>query len=70
MPRKSVLKYFGLVAELGLTIVICIGGGMLAGIWLDNKLGTEAPFTVVLLLAGIGAAFMNIYRLVMPRKKE
>ena len=70
MSEKNVLKYIGLVTELGLIVVISIGGGLLLGLWLDNKLGTKALFTVVLLFLGIGAAFFNVYRMVMPRKKD
>ena len=70
MSEKNVLKYIGLVTELGLIVVISIGGGLLLGLWLDNKLGTKALFTVVFLFLGIGAAFYNVYRMVLPRKKD
>ena len=70
MPEKNVLKYLGLVTELGLVVVVCIGGCLLLGVWLDQKFGTKALFTIVLLLVGIGAAFARVYRMVMPKKPQ
>ncbi len=70
MSDKNVLKYLGLVTELGLMAVICIGGGLLLGVWLDKKLGTRALFTILLLLLGIGAAFVRVYQMVAPKASE
>ena len=70
MSEKNVFKYLGLVGELGLIVSICIGGGLLLGVWLDEKLGTRALFTILLIFAGAGAAFIKIYRMVLPRSPK
>ena len=67
---KNALKYIGLVTEIGLIIVLCVAGGLLVGVWLDRKLGTIALFTVLLLLLGLGSAFLNIYRILLSSKKD
>jgi len=66
---RNALKYIGLVTEVGLIVVICLGGGLFLGLWLDRKLGTRALFTILLLVLGLGSAFWKIYRMVLPREK-
>jgi len=47
----------------GTELVACIGGGILLGWGVDKWLETQPLFLLLFLLAGTGAAFMNIYRL-------
>ena len=54
---KEIFKSLALLTEIGLVLVICIGGGLLLGVYLDGKLGTKALFTIILLLVGIGSGF-------------
>ena len=64
---KEIFKSLALLTEIGLVLVICIGGGLLLGVHLDSKLGTKALFTIALLLVGIGSGFWTVYRMVFPR---
>lgn len=64
------LKYLALVGEVGLVIVGSIGGGLLAGILLDRWLGTSPVLTVVLLLTGIAAGFLQMFRLLLPKDRQ
>ena len=65
---KEIFKSVALVTEIGLILVICIGGGLLLGIFLDKRLPKTAPiFTIVLLLLGVGSGFWAVYRMVFPR---
>jgi ATP synthase protein I len=67
---KGYLKYLALVGEVGVVIAASIGGGLLAGVLLDRWLGTGPVLTVVLLLAGIAAGFLQMFRLLLPRDKQ
>ena len=58
-------RYLGLVTQVGLTMLVCIGGGFGVGWFLDHKLATEGLFLVVCILLGIGAGFWSVYRLIM-----
>jgi F0F1-type ATP synthase assembly protein I len=67
---RGYLKYLALVGEVGLVLVASIGGGLLAGVLLDRWLGVSPAFTLVLLLAGIAAGFIKIYRLLLPKDRK
>ncbi|MBN1916999.1 MAG: AtpZ/AtpI family protein [Verrucomicrobia bacterium] len=67
---KGYLKYLALVGEIGLVIAGSIGGGLLAGVLLDRWLGTSPVLTVVLLLAGIAAGFLQMFRLLLPKDRQ
>jgi ATP synthase protein I len=68
--QRGYLRYLALVGEVGLILVVCIGGGLLAGVLLDRWLGTSPAFTLVLLLAGIAAGFLQVFRLLLPRGRR
>ena len=53
-----------LVSQLGLTMVLSILIGLVAGQWLDAKLGTSPWALIVLLLIGIAAGIFGVVRLV------
>jgi ATP synthase protein I len=69
MPKDSIFYYFGLVTQLGLTIIVTILVGLGIGIVLDKFVGTKGVCTVLFLLIGIGAGFMNAYREIMRQKR-
>ena len=50
---------------VGFFIGVCIVLGILGGIWIDTKLGTEV-FILVGLVIGIAAAFYGVYRMILP----
>ncbi len=56
--RRIALRYSAIGLEMGAAVVI----GYAAGWWLDKTFGTKPYLTLVMLLLGIGAAFMAIYR--------
>lgn len=68
--EKGYWKYLALVGEVGLVLVACIGGGLLAGIILDGWLRTSPALTLVLLFAGIAAGFFHVFRLLLPKGKR
>jgi ATP synthase protein I len=54
----SMARYSGLGLQLAASVVIF----MLAGRWLDGKLGTESWLTLVGALIGGAAGFYSLYR--------
>ena len=46
-------------------MVVCILGGLGAGIWLDSVLNTKPLATLVFILLGVAAGTYSVYRIVM-----
>ena len=67
-PRKGFAEYFGIsdsamrLSSLGLTLVFSTFIGFGLGWLLDKLLKTGPAFTILLLLLGIVAGFINVYR--------
>ena len=57
------LRAAGLLTQIGVHMVICIGIGFFFGLWLDNRLGTSPWLLIVGILLGVGAAFVGLYRI-------
>jgi len=55
---------------VGFFIVGCIVAGVLAGIWLDNRFGTSPWLVLLGLAAGLTAAGMGVYRMLLPLLKD
>ena len=51
---------------VGFYIGTCIVGGVLVGLWLDEKLSTRPLFLIGGLLLGLVVAFYGVYRMVRP----
>jgi len=64
------LTYLGLVSQLGVymvvPILIC---GFLGGV-IDRKFNTAPIFFVILIILGIGAGFVNTYRIAISVIKK
>ena len=57
---------------VGFYVAACIVGGILAGLWIDNKLDTRPLFILLGLAVGLAVAFTGVYRmirLVMDNKR-
>jgi F0F1-type ATP synthase assembly protein I len=60
----------GAAAGMGLQFAISVILFLLAGQWLDKKLGTEPLFLIVFVFVGAGASFFSIYRKLMAQQKR
>lgn len=60
----------GAVAGMGLQFAISILLFLLAGQWIDRKLGTEPLFLIVFVFGGAGASFFSIYRKLMEQQRR
>ena len=50
---------------IGWYVAICIGGGVLAGVWLDSQFDIRPVLTPVGLSFGLFMAFWGAYRMLM-----
>lgn len=55
---------------IGWYIGISVAGGILGGIWVDNKLGTSIVFTLVGVVLGLTVALYGTYRMISPLMRE
>jgi F0F1-type ATP synthase assembly protein I len=49
---------------VGFYVAVCILGGTLTGLWLDNKLETRPLFILLGLAVGLAVAFYGVYRMI------
>lgn len=66
--RKSVIKSFMLITQLGLHVMVPIAMCVALGIFIDKKFGTY--WVIPLLFLGIMAGGRNAYRLAMSVARE
>jgi ATP synthase protein I len=60
----------GAAAGMGLQFAISVLLFLLAGQWLDRKLGTEPLFLILFVFVGAGASFYSIYRKLMEQQRR
>ncbi len=58
------------VLGVGFYILACIIGGILGGLWLDNKLNTKPIFLLVGLVLGLVVASWGVYQMLIPLIKD
>jgi len=63
-------KGFSLLTQIGMTMVVCILGCSLVGIWIDGKLGTKPLVTLVMIILGVLSAFMSLHRTLKSYTKK
>ena len=51
---------------LGWYVIVCIVGGVLGGVWVDNRLGVTPLFTLMGVGLGLIVAAWGAYRLAAP----
>jgi ATP synthase protein I len=56
------MKALGMLASLGIAMVVSTFIGLGIGIYLDKFFGTRPWLTIIFLLFGIAAGFRNIYQ--------
>lgn len=61
---SNILKNLALVSQIGISMIVPILGGILLGAYLDKKLQTGVIFLIVFILAGVGSAFLSLFKIV------
>lgn len=73
-PKGHVLQNLALVSYIGITMMVPIVAGVVAGRWLDQRFGTSPIFLFFLIISGVLIGARNVYHLVMkgvdPRIKR
>lgn len=62
--QRAWLHQFGVLSSVGITFVVSTALGLGMGIYLDRWLGTSPWLTLLCLLFGIAAGFVNLFRAV------
>jgi ATP synthase protein I len=60
-PNDGFAKAFALLAQMGITIAVCIGLSILIGYYLDRFLGTSPWLLLLFILFGIIAALKSVF---------
>jgi len=64
--QNSLAAALAIGLELGFLMALPLAFFLLLGIWLDKKFGTMPLFVIVCLLAGLGAVFLEVKRMILP----
>lgn len=62
---RQLLYALGLVAQIGLVIVISAGLGWWGGAYLDQRLGSGYVWSVIGMLLGVVSGFIAVYRMLL-----
>jgi ATP synthase protein I len=55
---------------VGLQLGLSVTGGILLGLFLDNKMNTSPIFTIIFMLTGSVAGFYNLYAILKKIEKN
>lgn len=61
--KKKTVQMLSLITQLGLVMIISIGLAVMAGMWLDERLGTNY-WSAILFFVGAIAGGQGAYRLI------
>ena len=62
--NKNMYKNLALITQVGLSIVTPILLGVYLGGLLDKKLNTNGVLTLIFIILGSGAGFLNLFKLI------
>ncbi|NMA86392.1 MAG: AtpZ/AtpI family protein [Tissierellia bacterium] len=62
--NKNIYENLALITQIGLSIITPILIGVYLGGLIDKKLELNGVFTLILIIIGAGAGFMNLFKLI------
>jgi ATP synthase protein I len=71
--KEETRKYFrqlAMASSIGMQLVFAIFIGLAIGVWLDTMFGTRPLFSLVFMVMGIAAGFLNYYRFARKQQEE
>ncbi len=68
--KVKIFQNLALVSQIGIMMIVPIVIGLFIGKFLDEKLGTGYIFLFIFLVIGVGAAFVNLYKVGMRDQKK
>ncbi len=63
-------KNLAKLSQVGINMLVTIGICFFIGKWLDNVFNTNILFLSIFIILGVGAAFRNLYVIVMLEYKK
>lgn len=72
MSKKhyNIFRDLSLLSYIGVMMVVPIIGAVYLGNLLDEKLGTKHTFMIVFIILGVGASFLNVYKITIKYIKN
>lgn len=67
---KKMLKQLGWASTLGLQVALAIFIGLAVGVWLDSRFDTFPWLTLLFMIFGIIAGFLNYYRFIKRQQRD
>ena len=64
------LKNMSLIGEIGISMLVPILGCLYLGNLIDKKMNTSPLFLFIFIVIGVGAAFLNLYKLTFKDTKR
>lgn len=68
--NKNMLQNLSLITQVGLSIITPIIVGVYLGGFIDRKVGTDMVFTLIFIILGAGAGFLNLFKLADKNKNN
>ncbi|OGW19245.1 MAG: hypothetical protein A2077_06605 [Nitrospirae bacterium GWC2_46_6] len=69
-PEKPLFRQLIEASSVGINLVISTFVGLAIGYWLDKLFGTSPYLTVIFLILGIIAGFMELVRIARKQEKQ
>ncbi|WP_313757440.1 AtpZ/AtpI family protein [Tissierella sp.] len=60
---KDTLQGLALISQIGFSVITPILIGVYLGQFIDKKLGMNGIFSIIFIILGVGAGFLNIFKL-------
>ena len=61
--RLKIMQGLVLITQIGIVMLIPIAIGFFLGRFLDNLIGTNYIFLFIFIIIGVGAAFLNLFKI-------
>lgn len=62
--NRGMYQNLALITQIGLSIITPILLGVYLGNFIDKKVGTDMVFSLILIIVGAAAGFLNLFKLV------
>lgn len=73
MMKEENRKYVRQLVDastIGFQVAFSVFIGLAVGVWLDSRIGTFPWLTLIFLVLGVAAGFLNYYRFAVRQQKE
>lgn len=60
---KDTLQGLALISQIGFSVITPVLIGVYLGKFIDKKLDTDGIFSIIFIILGAGAGFLNIFKL-------